>query len=40
LKPGDEVHVQGANKAFVVDVVPVMEHDDERYGGLLMIRRL
>lgn len=38
LKPGDEIHVHGPNKAVVVDVVPTTEHDDDRYGGLLMIR--
>ena len=40
LKPGDEIHINGASKALVVDVVPAMEHDDDRYGALLMIRRL
>jgi hypothetical protein len=34
------MHVNGTSKAHVVQVVPVMEHDEDRYGGLLMIRRL
>jgi hypothetical protein len=32
VKPGDEIHVDGTAKALVVDVVPVMEHDEDRYG--------
>jgi hypothetical protein len=30
LKPGDEIHVHGTNKAVVVDIVPAKEHDEDR----------
>ena len=30
LRPGDEIHVHGTVKAVVIDVVPVVEHDDDR----------
>jgi hypothetical protein len=40
VETGDEIHVDGTAKALVVDVVPVIEHDEDGYGGLLMIRPL
>jgi hypothetical protein len=30
LKPGDEIHVHGTNKAVVVDIVPAKDHDEDR----------
>jgi hypothetical protein len=33
IKPGEEIHVHGTAKTLVVDVVPVMRHDEHRYGG-------
>ena len=33
LRPGDEVHVHGTNRPVVVDVVPAIEHGEDRYAG-------
>jgi hypothetical protein len=40
VETGDEIHVDGTAKALVVDVVTVIEHDEDGYGGRLMIRPL